>query len=207
MLQIQTIFKLSQLPNLLVACVSKRCGFLKQNVMKTIRELRTVLRFHPQEINSTIKYFAEKCIIDFEVYLQSKGMNLQRDYVWDIEQKRELIWSILMNRNIPRMAMLNIVSDKEDTEGYYQVIDGKQRLSTMIDFYKGVFSLEIDGAEYYFNQLPEDYQRVIAGYHFPYYIANEDYGNKFTDEDKIAWFKYINFAGTPQDKLHFEKLI
>lgn len=174
--------------------------------MKTIRELRTVLRFHPQEINSSIKFFAENCNIDFDVYLPTKGKNLQRDYVWTIEQKRELIWSVLMNRHIPRMAMLNVVSEKEDTKGTYQIIDGKQRLSAMIDFYKGVYSLEIDGAEYYFNQLPEDYQRVIAGFMFPYYIVNEDYGNKFTDEDKINWFRYINFAGTPQDAEHLRGL-
>lgn len=34
--------------------------------MKTIRELRTVLRFHPEEINSSIQFFAENCNIDFE---------------------------------------------------------------------------------------------------------------------------------------------
>ncbi len=174
--------------------------------MKSIRELRTVLRFHPQEINSSIKFFAENCDIDFDVYLPSKGINLQRDYVWTIEQKRELIWSVLMNRHIPRMAMLNIVSDKNDTRGTYQVIDGKQRLSAMIDFYKGKFDLIIDHTARYFNDLPEDYQRVIAGYMFPYYIVNEDFGNVFTDEDKISWFKYINFAGTPQDADHINKL-
>lgn len=76
----------------------------------------------------------------------------------------------------------------------------------MIDFYKGVYSLEIDGAEYYFNQLPKDYQRAIAGFMFPYYIVNEDFGNKFTDEDKINWFRYINFAGTPQDAEHLRGL-
>lgn len=174
--------------------------------MKTIKELRTVLRFHPQEINSSIKYFSENCEIDFDVYLPTKDKNLQRDYVWTIEQKRELIWSILMNRHIPRMAMLNVVSGDNDTKGKYQVIDGKQRLSAMIDFYKGLYSLEIDGGEFYFNQLPEDYQRVIAGYMFPYYIVNEDYGNKFSDEDKISWFRYINFAGTPQDAEHLRSL-
>lgn len=174
--------------------------------MKTIKELRTVLRFHPKEINSSIKYFSENCEIDFDVYLPTKDKNLQRDYVWTIEQKRELIWSILMNRHIPRMAMLNVVSGDNDTKGKYQVIDGKQRLSAMIDFYKGLYSLEIDGGEFYFNQLPEDYQRVIAGYMFPYYIVNEDYGNKFSDEDKISWFRYINFAGTPQDAEHLRSL-
>ncbi len=174
--------------------------------MKTIRELRTVLRFHPQEINSSIKFFAENCNIDFDVYLPTKGRNLQRDYVWTVEQKRELIWSVLMNRHIPRMAILNVVAGKEDLKGTYQIIDGKQRLSTMIDFYLGKFDLVIDDKNYYFNELPEDYQRVIAGYMFPYYIVNEDFGNIFTDEDKISWFRYINFAGTPQDAEHLRGL-
>lgn len=175
--------------------------------MKTIRELRTVLRFHPHEINSSIKFFAEQVVIDFDVYLPSKGRNLQRPYVWTVHQKRELIWSILMNRHIPRMAMLNVVSEMTDTKGIYQVIDGKQRLSAMIDFYNNKYHLEIDGKFYLFIDLPEDYQRVIAGYMFPYYVVNEDYGNKFTDEDKINWFRYINFAGTPQDAEHLKSLI
>lgn len=174
--------------------------------MKSISELRTVLKFHPQEINSSIKFFAENCNIDFDVYLPTKGINLQRDYVWTIEQKRELIWSVLMNRHIPRMAILNVVSEKEDLKGTYQVIDGKQRLSSMIDFYKGNYDLIIDEKSYYFKDLPEDYKRVISGFMFPYYIVNEDYGNTFTDEDKINWFRYINFAGTIQDAEHFKKL-
>lgn len=174
--------------------------------MKSIRELRTTLRFHPQEINSSVKYFAENCNIDFDVYLPTKGINLQRNFVWSVEQKRELIWSVLMNRHIPRMAMINVVSEKDDIKGKYQVIDGKQRLSSMIGFLKGEFDLVIDNKNYLFFELPEDYQRVISGYMFSYYIVNEDYGNKFTDKDKINWFKFINFAGTPQDKEHMDSL-
>lgn len=175
--------------------------------MKSIKELRNVLKFHPQEINSSISYFAsDKVKIDFDVYLPSKKMNLQRDLVWNIHQKRELIWSVLMNRHIPRMAMINATSDNKDVNGTYQVIDGKQRLSTMIDFYNNKFHLEIDGKFYLYGDLPEDYQRVIGSYMFSYYIVNEDFGNKFTDEDKINWFKYINFAGTPQDSEHIKKL-
>jgi uncharacterized protein with ParB-like and HNH nuclease domain len=174
--------------------------------MKSIRELRNVLKFHPQEINSSISFFAEHCKIDYDVYLPTKNKNLQRDYVWTVEQKRELIWSVLMNRHIPRMAMLNVVSEKENTKGTYQVIDGKQRLSAMIDFYKGKYDLIIDEQSYYFKDLPEDYQRVVSGFMFPYYVVNEDFGNSFSDEDKISWFRYINFAGTPQDAEHLRGL-
>lgn len=174
--------------------------------MKSIKELRTTLKFHPEEANSSISFFARNCNIDFDVFLPSLGINLQRDYVWTIEQKRELIWSVLMNRHIPRMAMLNVVQEKTETNGVYQVIDGKQRLSAMLDFYNGKYELLIDNKAYFFNELPEDYQRVIAGFMFPYYIVVEDYGTKLSDEDKINWFKYINFAGTIQDLEHLEKL-
>lgn len=174
--------------------------------MKTISELRKTLNFVPHEINSQLRLFSENNKIDFDVYLPSKGINLQRDFVWNIDQKRELIWSILMNRNIPRMAMMNVIVDKSNLDGVYQVIDGKQRLSSMIDFYRNKFTLLIDGNEYFFKDLPIDYQRVIKGYHFAYYLANEPLDDPFTDQDKIDWFMQINFAGTPQDKEHFEKL-
>jgi uncharacterized protein with ParB-like and HNH nuclease domain len=175
--------------------------------MKTITQLRTVLKFHPQEINSSIKYFAEHCNIDFDVYLPTKGKNLQRDFVWTIEQKRELIWSVLMKRHIPRLSILNICKEIKNIKGTYQIIDGKQRLSAMIDFYNGKFDLIIDDNSYFYHQLPEDYQRTISGFMFPYYIVNEDFGNKFSDEDKISWFRYINFVGTPQDAEHLQGLI
>lgn len=174
--------------------------------MKSIKELRNVLRFIPREINSSLAFFADKCKIDFDVYLPSRGKNLQRGYVWTIEQKREIIWSILMNRHIPRMAMVNVVCGKYDIEGTYQIIDGKQRLSAMIDFYKGKFDLIIEGKSYLFADLPEDYRRVISAYMFPYYIVHEDFGNTITDDDKVNWFRYINFAGTPQDAAHMDGL-
>ncbi len=172
--------------------------------MKTVEELRTVLRFQPQEINSSVSFFSKHCNLDFDVYLPTKDRNLQRGFVWTIDQKRELMWSILINRHIPRMAILNILSNKEEI---YQVIDGKQRLSTMIDFYRGKFDLMIEGQSYYFKDLPQDYQKVIGGYMCPYYIVNENYENTYNDEDKINWFRYINFAGTPQDAKHLQALI
>lgn len=174
--------------------------------MKPIRELRQSLPFLPQVVNSHLKYFCENANIDFDVFLPSKGFNLQRDFVWTIEQKRELIWSILIKRNIPSLALINIITEDSGSDGIFQVIDGKQRLSAMFDFYNNKFTLLIDGKEYYYKDLPTDYQRAIGGYAFSYYLVNEEYNNKITDEQKIQWFMYINFAGTPQDKEHFEKL-
>ena len=168
--------------------------------MKTIKQLRTVLDFYPQEINSQVSHFAKHSNIDFEVFLPSVNKNLQRDFVWTINQKRELIWSMLMKRNIPRISMVNTV------DNVYQIIDGKQRLSSMIDFYNNKYTLLIDGKEYLFKELPKDYQTSIGGYFFGYMIINEDYNKQITDKQKINWFRFINFAGTPQDAEHFQSL-
>lgn len=168
--------------------------------MKTIRELRTTLRFHPQEINTSVKFFAEQVSLDFNVYLPSIKMNLQRELVWNDLQKSELIMSILMNRHIPRMA---VVCTYNMT---YQVIDGKQRLSTMIDYYNDKFSIKIEDYPIYFSGLPLDYQKVIENYYCPYYIVHEEREGTITDQDKIDWFKYINFAGTQQELAHLNNL-
>jgi len=168
--------------------------------MKTIRELRGTLRFNPHEINSMVYYFkTEK--IDWDVFLPSRGKNLQRDFVWTLDQKREIIWSILMRRSIPRMAVVYTIGN------VYQIIDGKQRLSSMIDFIDEKFTLLVDGEEYLFSQIPHDYQVIISHYAFPYYVVNENFEGEITDEDKINWFKFINFAGTPQEKEHLDSLL
>lgn len=39
-----------------------------------------------------------------------------------------------------------------------------------------------------------------------YEDMGKDIGGEFTDEDKINWFRYINFAGTPQDAEHLRSL-
>lgn len=173
--------------------------------MKSIRELRNIIDFNPSEISSQVKYFSKKNI-DWNVFLTTKGKNLQRDFVWTLEQKRELINSILIGRHIPHCAIVNIVDPKDDSKDIYQIIDGKQRLSSMIDFYENKFTIIIDNKEYYFNDLPNDYQLAISHFHFRYYVVNEPWGNPMTDDQKINWFKFINFAGTPQDTEHLNSL-
>ncbi|HUM53495.1 MAG TPA: DUF262 domain-containing protein [Chitinophagales bacterium] len=173
--------------------------------MKTIRELREVIDFYPHELSSQLKYFIKQNI-DWDVYLPTKQRNLQRGFVWNLDQKRELINSMLMGRHIPHCAIINIVDPSDGHKDILQIIDGKQRLSAMVDFYENKFTIEIDERQYYFKELPNDYQLAISHYHFRYYVVNEPYGNPMTDKQKINWFKFINFAGTPQDIEHFKNL-
>lgn len=173
--------------------------------MKPLKDIKQNFDLKPQSTSSSIKYF-KKLDIDWNVYLPSKERNLQRDYVWTIEQKRELIWSVIIGRHIPHCAIINMINKEDDRKDLYLVIDGKQRLSTIFDFIDDKFTIEIENNFYHFSELPKDYQLAIEYYSFNYYIVNEPWDNRITDEQKIAWFKFINFAGTEQDKEHLNGL-
>lgn len=173
--------------------------------MKTIKELRKPFDFKPNELHTRLNYLAEQNI-DWDVFLPTKGFNLQRDLVWSTQQKQELIWSVIYDRHIPHCAIINCIDPNDGTKDIYQIIDGKQRLSTLIDFYNNRFPLIIDNNLYFFKNLPQDYQLEIAHHNIRYYVVYEQHENPIPDEQKISWFKFINFAGTPQDKEHFNKL-
>jgi len=172
--------------------------------MKLLKELRN-FDLNPSEVGSRIKYM-KSLPIDWDVYLPSIGMNLQRDFVWDLNQKQELIYSILIGRHIPHLAIINTVHRANMKDDIYQIIDGKQRLSAIFNFIGGLFKIELDGALYSFSELPEEYQIAINHFHVRYYVINEPYDTPITDKEKINWFRYINFAGTPQDKQHLQKI-
>ncbi len=132
---------------------------------------------------------------DFDVYLPSKGMNLQRPLVWSLAQKRALIESVLVRRSIPPISVILTWDD------IYQVIDGKQRLNAFIEYVQGKFHF----CGYYCDDLPREYLGQIKRHHICAYRLCE-YDTPISDEDKIEWFRLINFAGTAQDLEHMERL-
>ena len=132
---------------------------------------------------------------DFNVYLPSKKMNLQRPLVWTLEQKRSLIESVIIRRSIPPISVVQLLDDT------YQVIDGKQRLSAFIEYVQGNFSF----CGFYCNDLPLEYLGQIKRHYISCYRLCE-YDKAVTDDEKVEWFQWINFAGTPQDAQHLENL-
>ena len=112
----------------------------------------------------------------------------------------------MIGRHIPHIAMINTINKQNESKDLWLVIDGKQRLSTLFHFTEDKFTLLIDGKEYLFSDLPKDYQQEINNFYFRYYIVNEQWDKRITDEQKISWFKFINYAGTPQDVEHLRSL-
>lgn len=133
---------------------------------------------------------------DFDVYLPTKGMNLQRPLVWTLEQKQALIESIIVKRFIPPISAIYTIDD------VHEVIDGKQRLTTLIAYLNNEFEF----CGYLHKNLPEDYKTAIQRFWLQCNRLLEPFDKKLSDNEKIEWFNWINFAGMPQDIAHMEKL-
>jgi hypothetical protein len=139
--------------------------------------------------------------IDYDVYLPTYNHNLQREFCWDLLQKQELILSLLKEIKIPKLSVLYL-KDKR----IYQIIDGKQRLSTIISFYKNEFPINVNGFDYFYNDLDKTSQMNIRLFNFTINIAYVYDRDIITDDDKMDWYDLLNFAGTAQDKEHINNI-
>lgn len=115
----------------------------------------------------------------------------QRELVWSAKQKSELIESIIMGIPLPAFYV------KENTEGVYVVVDGKQRLSTLFDFIDNKFRLEKlsimrDHVKLYFNDLTPIEQNKIEDYTLTLNVI------KAPTSDRVTFdlFDRVNRGGT-----------
>ena len=174
--------------------------------MKSLRELRE-FKLRVQHRNLTAKSFHkfDKIgLIDWEVYLPTIKYNLQRESVWTFHQKEQLIWSVLIGRDIQKVSVISMYVKGDE---FLQIIDGKQRLKALIDFIDNVYRIhDENGKSYYYKDLPREYQLAISYFQLGVNTVYQDIDKPIPDEDKIEWFNRINFAGTPQDLTHQLKL-
>lgn len=121
----------------------------------------------------------------------------QRSFVWDNLQKSRLIESFIMNIPIPPVFLYEVEFAK------YEVMDGRQRLTTIRDFYSDAFVLEgleiwkeLNGMTY--SQLPENIKLGIdRRYISTIVILNE---TAQTEEEAFELKQYVferlNTGGT-----------
>lgn len=115
----------------------------------------------------------------------------QRKLVWNSEQKRELIESILMGIPLPVIYVF------EDENGYKQVVDGRQRISTIISFMNNEFKLEklkmlpsFNGKR--FKDIKPLYRSKIERYQIPVYVIEPPTPERV----KYDIFDRVNRGGT-----------
>ena len=142
-------------------------------------KMTSALSDSPDEVYPAAKVNIEKnqWAVDYIKSLVKEGNMLiinpdfQRNDVWNLKRKCELIESILMGIPLPVIYLF------ETVEGKYQVVDGKQRLSTILEFINDGFKLTglsiLTDKQYknvQFSKLSPKMQMQIRGYQLYFYI-------------------------------------
>lgn len=129
----------------------------------------------------------------------------QRGHVWGPEQKEKLVLSILQNVPIG-VVFLNRPPYGEGKDNRDRVVDGKQRLLTVLKFMHDEFDVPAEWFEgrevadplaerVTWSGLTAEGKRRVDGYCVSTYITKLQ-----TTEDEARLFDLVNFSGVPQGK-------
>ncbi len=120
----------------------------------------------------------------------------QRDLVWTMKQKLELLDSIFTNVDIGKFTFIKHDFDGE-REFYYEILDGKQRLSTICEFYEDRFAWR--GKKYSELCFPD-------AIHFTRFPIIQGEVGEMSEQQIYKLFVRMNTSGTPVSKEHLNKI-
>ncbi|HVS87718.1 MAG TPA: DUF262 domain-containing protein [Candidatus Acidoferrum sp.] len=104
-----------------------------------------------------------KELIDDYIYRIDLDADYQREKIWSRKNQEELLDSIIQNIDIPKMYLAEV---KDDENFDYECIDGKQRMATLLNFFKpeaagdNPLTVKVAGDKYTYKQLQRDLPQV-----------------------------------------------
>lgn len=117
----------------------------------------------------------------------------QRDLVWTMEQKQELIESMFDHVDLGKFVLIDL--EYKENRATFEILDGKQRLNALVGFvsdefdHHGVkFSQMSRSDRYFFQEYPVSLARVPE--------------KSLTWEQRLNLFLRLNTTGTPQSTEH-----
>jgi hypothetical protein len=120
----------------------------------------------------------------------------QRDYVWEEKDKINLIDSIFNNIDIGKFVFVGLKYVNTESK-LYEILDGKQRISTILNYYENRFSYKGK----YFNELSKDDRNHIINYNIQLSILNN-----LDRKQKLRYFITLNKHGKIMNKTHLDKI-
>jgi hypothetical protein len=114
-------------------------------------------------IKRIIKSLSIKTFIDDYIYRIDLDADYQREKIWSKKDQERLLDSIIRNIDIPKIY-LAIPEEKEIFD--YECIDGKQRMLTLLNFFKpdpnekNPLIVEVAGDEYAYKQLKKEFPKT-----------------------------------------------
>jgi len=118
----------------------------------------------------------------------------QRGHVWKMSDKVALIDSIFNNIDIGKFVFIQR-SFSDSRPKIYEILDGKQRLTTLVEFFEDRFKYN----GFYFSELSNDDKNKFTGHGITYgYLVNPDKKAIFES------FIKLNTCGKPMATKHID---
>lgn len=129
------------------------------------------------------------------------GIDLNPDYqrgnVWGLEDKVSLIDSVFNLVDIGKFVLIKLPYE-EGGKGF-EVLDGKQRLTALLEFYEDRFQYKGK----FFRELSWKDRHHFLGFGIS---RAETRSEEITQEQKYKYFLKLNTSGKPQDPSHLQKV-
>ena len=166
-----------------------------------MKSLYTQNNLKPVSTSSILMFFLG-CEADGELFFNPL---YQREYVWSDAEAQFLLKQIFDNKPIGSLAL--VLNESGDPSHYCEVVDGRQRLTTLIRFVKGEFPYRLpDGKEIFFSEMSKLDQMEFKKTKVPHYELSTDTSEPVSDKQKIEYFYSVNFAGVPQSEQHKKQI-
>jgi len=122
----------------------------------------------------------------------------QREFVWNLEDKVSLIDSIFNNVDIGKFTFIYYESEQWQETGFsYEILDGKQRLRAILDYYEDRFK--------YKGKLFSELSHRDRWHFESYGVVNAEAHN-ITKEQILRYFIMLNTGGRIMAKEQIDKV-
>lgn len=130
------------------------------------------------------------------------GAEYQRDYVWGHQEQQNFLRVLISGFPVGSVALAKAPDWGVSDGPYIEVVDGKQRLTTLKMFIKNEIPIIIDGKEIFWFELSRSEQLTFGRPTLSAVILDDA-----TEKDRLAYFVAVNFTGVPQSEEHRLKVL
>lgn len=114
----------------------------------------------------------------------------QRNFLYNKQGKEKAVIDSIL-KGYPLGLIYFAVGEDENGNVRYEVLDGQQRLTSILRFVTNKFAVMTETGEHFFNSLPKEQQELILNTTLLIYICEG------TETEIKEWFKTINISGIP----------
>ncbi|EGV4406626.1 DUF262 domain-containing protein, partial [Salmonella enterica] len=123
--------------------------------------------------------------------------NYQREYVWGHEEQQSFLNVVISGFPIGSVALAKAPDWYSRELPYIEVVDGKQRLTTLKKFITNEIPIILADGSLYWRDMTRAEQLAFGRRSLPAIVLDE-----VTYKDRLAYFMAVNFTGVPQSEEH-----